>query len=129
MTRKRKCNSESNSFVAAAEQVCLQPVLEHRQRRGRRNVTGQAIPHLCSSGQLQKSTNRLSPGNNRAVSETSRYPTQTPRAAGVACLPAWHAAASSNRNRLPDVCLSCAIFHRPAPQRRPIECRDWRRHA
>jgi len=30
MTRKKKCNSESNSFVAAAEQVCLQPVLEHR---------------------------------------------------------------------------------------------------
>jgi len=49
MTRKRKCNSESNSFVAAAEQVCLQPVLEHRQRRGRHNIAGQAIPHLCSS--------------------------------------------------------------------------------
>ena len=51
MTRKRKCNSESNSFVAAAEQVslCLQPVLEHRQRRGRRNIAWQAIPHLCSS--------------------------------------------------------------------------------
>ena len=30
MTRKKKCNSESNSFVAAVEQVCLQPVLEHR---------------------------------------------------------------------------------------------------
>ena len=30
MTRKKKCNSESNSFVTAAEQVCLQPVLEHR---------------------------------------------------------------------------------------------------
>jgi len=28
MTRKKKCNSESDSFVAAAEQVCLQPVLE-----------------------------------------------------------------------------------------------------
>ena len=38
MTRKKKCNSKSNSFVAAAEQVCLQPVLEHRQRRGRRNI-------------------------------------------------------------------------------------------
>jgi len=25
---------KSNSFVAAAEQVCLQPVPEHRQRRG-----------------------------------------------------------------------------------------------
>ena len=37
VTRKKKCNSESNSFVAAAEQVCFQPVLEHRQRRGRRN--------------------------------------------------------------------------------------------
>ena len=44
MTRKRKCHSKSNSFVAAAEQVCLQPVLEHRQRRGRRNITWQAIP-------------------------------------------------------------------------------------
>ena len=38
MTRKKKCNSESNSFVAAAEQVYLQRVLEHRQRRGRRNI-------------------------------------------------------------------------------------------
>ena len=37
MTRKKKCNSKSSSFVPAAEQVCLQPVLEHRQRRGRRN--------------------------------------------------------------------------------------------
>jgi len=45
MTRKKKCNSESNSFVAAAEQVCL----EHRQRRGRGNFAWQAIPHLCSS--------------------------------------------------------------------------------
>jgi len=49
MTRKKKCNSKSNSFVALAEQVCLQPVLEHRQRQGRRNIAGQAIPHLCSS--------------------------------------------------------------------------------
>jgi len=39
----------SNSFVVAAEQVCLQPVLEHRQRRGRRNIAWQAIPHHCSS--------------------------------------------------------------------------------
>jgi len=31
---------KSNSFVAAAEQVCLQPVLEHQQRRGRRNISG-----------------------------------------------------------------------------------------
>jgi len=29
--------------------VCLQPVLEHRQRRGRRNIAWQAIAHLCSS--------------------------------------------------------------------------------
>ena len=28
MTGRRKCNSESNSFVAAAEQVCLQPFLD-----------------------------------------------------------------------------------------------------
>jgi len=49
MTRKRKCYSKSNSFVAAAEQVCLQPVLDHRQRRGRRNIAWQAIPHLCCS--------------------------------------------------------------------------------
>ena len=48
MTRKRKCDSESNSFVAAAEQVCLQPVLKHRQRRGRHNIAWQDIPHLCS---------------------------------------------------------------------------------
>jgi len=38
MTRKGKCNWKSNSFVAAVEQVRLQPVLEHRQRRGRCNV-------------------------------------------------------------------------------------------
>jgi len=25
MTRKKKCNSESNSFVVAKEEVCLQP--------------------------------------------------------------------------------------------------------
>ena len=42
MTRKRNCHSKSNSFVATAEQVCLQPVLEHRQRRGRRNIAWQA---------------------------------------------------------------------------------------
>jgi len=41
MTRKKECNSESNSFVTAAEQVCLQPVLEHRQRRGLRNIAWQ----------------------------------------------------------------------------------------
>jgi len=46
MTRE-KCNSKSNSFVAAAEQVCLQPVLEHRQRRGRRNIAWQAIRIPC----------------------------------------------------------------------------------
>ena len=28
MTRKRKCHTKSNSFVAATEQVCLQPVLD-----------------------------------------------------------------------------------------------------
>ena len=49
MTRKRKCHSKSNSFVGAAEQVCLQSVLAHRQRRGRRNIACQAVSHLCSS--------------------------------------------------------------------------------
>ena len=49
MTRKGECNWKSNSFVTAAEQVCLQSVLEHRQRRGRGNFAWQAIPHLCSS--------------------------------------------------------------------------------
>ena len=49
-----KCHSKSNSFVAAAEQVChlggqTQPVLGHRRRRGRRSIAWQAIPHLCSS--------------------------------------------------------------------------------
>ena len=48
MTRKRKCHSKSNSFVAVAEQVCLQPVLEHRQRRGRRNIAWKAVPHTRS---------------------------------------------------------------------------------
>jgi len=46
MTRKRKCHSKLNSFVAAAEQVCLQPVLEHRQQRGRRNI-GQSPRGKC----------------------------------------------------------------------------------
>ena len=36
-------------FRSSGEQVCLEPVLEHRQRRGRRNTAWQAIPHLCSS--------------------------------------------------------------------------------
>ena len=56
MTRKRKCHSKSNSFVAAAEQICLQPVLEHRQRRGRRSIAWQAIPHLCSSNRKGKTS-------------------------------------------------------------------------
>ena len=41
--KTRKCHSESDSFVAAVEQVCLQPLIEHRQRRGRCNVAWQAI--------------------------------------------------------------------------------------
>jgi len=56
MTWKKKCNSESNSFIAAAEQVCLQPVLEHRQRRGRGNFAWQAIPHLCGSSNRKGTT-------------------------------------------------------------------------
>ena len=44
MTTKRKYHSKSNSFVAGAEQVCLQPVLE--QRRGRGNIAWQAIPQF-----------------------------------------------------------------------------------
>jgi len=49
ITGKKKCNSKSNSFVAEAEQVCLQPVLEQWQWRGWCNIVWQAIPHLCSS--------------------------------------------------------------------------------
>ena len=51
MNRKGECKTvwKSNSFVTAAEQLCFQPVLEHRQRRGRRNIAWQAIPHRCSS--------------------------------------------------------------------------------
>jgi len=69
MTRKKKCNSESNSFVAAAEQVCLQPVLEHRQRRGQRNIaligrlfhtfvpaTGKARPPIVDRRQVETSS-------------------------------------------------------------------------
>ena len=41
---------KSNSFIAVAEEVCLQPVLEHRQRRGRRNIAWQAIPHRSQRG-------------------------------------------------------------------------------
>jgi len=40
MTRKSKCHSESDSFVAAVEQVCLQPVLES----DRANVTSLGRP-------------------------------------------------------------------------------------
>jgi len=48
MTRERKCHSKSNRFVAAAEQVCLQPVLEHRQRRQcRRNIAWQVRYGSC----------------------------------------------------------------------------------
>ena len=32
MTRNRKCYSKSKSLVAAAEQIRLEPVIEHRQR-------------------------------------------------------------------------------------------------
>ena len=38
---------QSNSFVAAAEQVRLEHVLEHRQRRSRCHIAWQAVPHLC----------------------------------------------------------------------------------
>jgi len=47
MTRKNAIKVKQ--FRSSGEKVCLQPVLEHRQRRGRRNIAGQAIPHLCSS--------------------------------------------------------------------------------
>jgi len=57
MTRKGECNWKSNSFVTAAEQVCLQPVFEHRQRRGRGNFAWQAIPHLCSSNRKGTTSN------------------------------------------------------------------------
>ena len=43
MTRKKKCNSESNSFVAAAKQVRLQPVLEHRHIEGNKKL--QTVTH------------------------------------------------------------------------------------
>jgi len=69
MTRKKKCNSESNSFVAAAEQVCLQPVLEHRQWLGRRNIAWQAIPHLCSSSRKGTTSDRwATTGRNVKIS-------------------------------------------------------------
>ena len=62
MTRKRKCHSKSNSYVAAAEPVCLQPVLEHRQRRGRRPfhtfapATGKARPPIVDRLQVRMSS-------------------------------------------------------------------------
>jgi len=49
MTGKRKCHSESNSFVSAAEQVRLERVLEHHQRRSWCHIAWQAVPHLCTS--------------------------------------------------------------------------------
>jgi len=47
-----KCNSNTvkqfrNSGGTSIQPV--QPVLEHRQRRGRRNIAWQAVPHLYSS--------------------------------------------------------------------------------
>jgi len=56
MTRKKKCNSESNSFVAAAGQVCLQRVLEHRQRRGSAPATGKARPPIVDRRQVGTSS-------------------------------------------------------------------------
>jgi len=79
MTGKKKCNSESNSFVAAAKQVCLQPVLEHRQRRGRRNIAWHAIPHLCSSNwkctipHSTRTPNVYDIGENLIVANVSRF--------------------------------------------------------
>jgi len=67
MTRKGNV-IKSNSFLAAAEQVCLQPVLEHRQRRGRRNIawrrpfhtfapaTGKARPSIVDRRQVGMSS-------------------------------------------------------------------------
>jgi len=48
MTRKKKCNSESNSFVAVAEQVCLQRVLEHQQRRGSNIIRSGMLINMAS---------------------------------------------------------------------------------
>jgi len=48
--RKRICHSKSNSFVAAAGQVCLQPALEHRQRRDRRNIAADNNNKVDSKG-------------------------------------------------------------------------------
>jgi len=53
MTRKRKCLSKSWHFRSSGG-TCLQSVVEHRQRRGRRNIAWQAIPHPCCSN--RKST-------------------------------------------------------------------------
>jgi len=44
ITGKRKCHSESNSFVVAAEQVRHEPVVEHRQRRSWCHIAWQAVP-------------------------------------------------------------------------------------
>jgi len=49
MTRNSECHSKSNSFVVSAEQVRLEPVLEHRQRRSWCHIAWQAVPHLCTS--------------------------------------------------------------------------------
>jgi len=49
MTRKGML-IKSTSFVAVVELVCLQPVLEHRQRRGRHNITWQVIPFHTNGG-------------------------------------------------------------------------------
>ena len=52
MTKKKECNSDSNSFVAAAEQICLQPILEHRQRRGRRSIVTRILTNLKKNDRI-----------------------------------------------------------------------------
>jgi len=50
--------AKSNSFVSVAEQVCLQPVLEHRQRRSWCDTVWQAVPHLCTSNKKSTTSDR-----------------------------------------------------------------------
>ena len=69
MTRKNKCHPKSpNSFVAAAEQVCRQPVLDHRQPPGRR--------HRCCRAPA--------PASDRDLLPAGRAATNPPHAAAAA---------------------------------------------
>ena len=112
MTRKGQCNWKSNSFVAAAEQVCLQPVLEHWQRRGRRNFAWQAVPHLCSSNR-KGTTSDSWPTTDRNV---KLFSGGGPEPASV-----WHVGDTCEWRRTPSKVVRNTAMNRGS-HRRSVPC-------